>query len=157
MTINKITYYGKKEKSNKPQQPSIVANPRKYIIEAGRKVPLDKVLSDYGTHDEGICQFFVIRKKLNGNYLLGMYLVDTHCTGLKSTTYRESLTQYELKELLDNIVRDSDTPIQEIDPNLAFNVIYGAIEYAEDLGIEVIDKDFEITEYILPDVETLII
>jgi hypothetical protein len=145
----------KKKKSTKPQQQPIALNPKKYIIEAGRKVPLDKVLSDYGTHDNGIYQFFVIRKKLNGNYLVGIYLVDTHCLGLKSTTYRESLTQLELDELLKDIMRDSGTPIQEIDPNLAFNVIYGAIEYAEDLGIEVIDKDFAITEYILPDVETL--
>ncbi len=145
----------KKKKSTKPQQQTVVANPKKYIIEAGRKVPLDKVLSDYGTHDEGIYQFFVIRKKLNGNYLLGIYLVDTFCLGLKSTTYRESLTQYELEEFMANMRRDSSTLIVEIDPNLAFNVIYGAIEYAEDLGIELIDKDFAITEYILPDVETL--
>jgi hypothetical protein len=145
----------KKKKSTKPQQQSIAANPKKYIIEAARKIPLDKVLSDYGTHDQGIYQFFVIRKKLNGNYLLGSYLIDVFCLGLKSTTYRESLTESELQDFLNHMSSNSGATLNEIDPNLAFNVIYGGIEYAEDLGFEVMDKDFAITEYILPDVETL--
>lgn len=142
-----------KKKKTTIQQQQI--SPKKYIIEAARKVPLDKVLSDYGTHDQGIYQFFVIRKKLNGNYLLGSYLIDVFCLGLKSTTYRESLTKSELDDFLNHMSSNSGATLNEIDPNLAFNVIYGGIEYAEDLGFDVMDKDFAITEYILPDVETL--
>jgi hypothetical protein len=144
----------KKRKKSPPPQ-TVQFNPKKYILEAGRKVPLHKVISDYGTHDNGLQQFFVIRKKLSGNYIVGTYLVDTFCVGLKSTTFRENLSDYELNDLINMIGQNSGKRLQEIDPNLAFNVIYGAIEYAEDLGIEIQDKDFAITEYILPDVESI--
>lgn len=142
----------KKKSNNKSQQP---ISPARYIKEAARKVPIDKVLSDYALHDDGLKQFFVIRKKVSGNYILGIYLVDIFCLGLKSTSYRESMTEYELNDFLNDHQKRSGAKLQEIEPNLAFNVIYGAIEYAEDLGFPVKDKDFAVSEYILPDVETL--
>ena len=42
----------------------------------------------------------------------------------------------------------------DCDPMLAQNIIYGGVEYAEDLGFEP-DKDFNITQYLLDDVASL--
>lgn len=45
-----------------------------------------------------------------------------------------------------------DTVHLKTDPDLVFNIIYGGIEYAEDLGFSS-HKDFKVSEYLLPDVE----
>jgi hypothetical protein len=145
----------KNRKKKTPVASIAQINPIKYIVEAARKIPLYKVLSDYHNTEDGLKQFIVIRKKLSGRYLVGMYLIDIFCLGLKSTNFRESLSEEELEFFINQIFSTSGRTYTEMDPNLAFNVIYGAIEYAEDLGLPILDKDFAITEYILPDVETI--
>ena len=144
----------KKKSTNKPQ---VQLSPANYIKQAARKVPIYKVYSDYGTYgdDEALAQFLVVRKKLSGNFILGMYLIDTFCLGLKSTGFQENFDEYQLDKYIRDFTKDSDRKMQEIEPNLAFNIIYGAIEYAEDLGLEVTHKDFAVTEYILPPVDDI--
>ncbi len=139
--------------NQKKPQPSI--SPANYIKQAARKVPIHEVLSDYGTHDDTLVQFFVLRKKVSGNYILGGYIVDTGCLGLKSTHFRHSFTQDDLDDYLENMIDRSMRNIRAIDPNLAFNVIYGAIEYAEDLGFKPMDKDWAITQFILPTIDDI--
>ena len=50
--------------------------------------------------------------------------------------------------------RSNEKDLVECDPVLAQNVIYGAIEYAEDLGFKP-HRDFSNTEYMLDDVEEI--
>jgi hypothetical protein len=130
-------------------------SPKRYLMEAARKIPMDKVFSDYGYSGSGLVQFVVTRKRPNGTFLMGMYLVDMFCLGLKSTGFRQTMTQYELDDFVKTMEQHSRMKFNAVDPNLAFNIIYGAIEYAEDLGFDIMDKDFEHTEYILPPVESI--
>ena len=95
--------------------------------------------------------FLVTREKKNGNIIVGFYLIDMYCLGLKNTFYLELSGITELENTFLNHARDT---YEELDDSYVFNCIYGAIEYAEDCGISPHDN-FKITEYILDDVEEI--
>ena len=125
---------------------------KSYIIDRARKLPIYKCWS-IGGDGTGMHQIIVSRQKANGKLVVGFYLVDMWCIGLKDTFYREFDDEDELNdEVFDNI--PDEGLLKEIDANYAQNIIYGAIEYAEDLGFSPA-KDFKITEYILDDVEEI--
>ena len=65
------------------------------------------------------------------------------------------IKSYEKEDALNHFLNpDEDVEIVEIDANKIFNIIYGNIEYAENLGFEP-DKSFKITEYILDAADTI--
>ena len=149
MAKNKPT---RKKSTNKQQQQQI--SPANYIIQAARKVPIYECLINEGWEEGGIAQIFVARKKQSGNIILGVYIVDTFCLGLKNTMFQHSMSEYEYEQHKKQISRNTEMAWEKLSPNTCFNIVYGAIEYAEDLGF-MPNKDFSITEYILDDVESL--
>lgn len=124
---------------------------KKYILEAARKLPI-KGCYTFGEGTLGLKQIFVVREKRNGNVIVGSYLVDTYCLGLKNTFFAEFEDFEEFEDKL--LYRYGNDEVEEIDAIYAMNLIYGAIEFAEDAGFEP-HKDFSITEFILDYVETL--
>ena len=125
---------------------------KSYIIDRARKLPFYKCWS-VGDDFSGMKQIVVSRQKANGNIIVGFYLIDYFCLGLKDTFYREFEDEADLDEAFFDVLPD-EVESKEIDADFAQNFIYGAIEYAEDLGFEPA-KDFRITEYILDDVEEI--
>ena len=132
--------------SKKPQKP------KNYIKQAARKLPIGECLALPGWDFSGMTHIVVPRQKANGGAVVGHYMLDTFCLGLKNTHYIILKDQFEYEEHIALLTAHQD--FEPIEPALAFNLIYGAIEYAEDHGFEP-HKDFEITEYILPDVEDI--
>ena len=132
--------------SNKPQKPTT------YIKQAARKLPVGECLAlpDWGF--SGMTHIVVPRQKANGGAVVGHYMLDTFCLGLKDTQFAILKNEMEYEEHIALLTAHQD--FEPIEPALAFNLIYGAIEFAEDHGFEP-HKDFEITEYILPDVEEI--
>ncbi|MEM9849618.1 MAG: hypothetical protein AAF847_17145, partial [Bacteroidota bacterium] len=129
---------------------------KNYIIKVARKLPLHECLIFEGWEELGKTQLVVSRRKPNGNIIIGFYMVDLWCMGLKDTFYREA-EEWEYEEIKGQISRgasEDDFEVIRTDPEIAFNVIYGAIEYAEDLGFSPA-KEFAVTEYILDDVEQI--
>jgi hypothetical protein len=141
----------KTKKNNKPQQP---ISPKKYIIEAARKVPIFECVINEDWAEGGIAQIMVARQKRQGSFIVGVYIVDTFCLGLKNTLFYGNLTPYEYEEQKSKVARSTQLTWQQIPANTCFNIIYGAIEYAEDMGFQP-NKDFDVTEYILDDVESI--
>lgn len=138
----------KKKKAAPQKQAQSFSN---YIIKNARKLEVFNCWkSDTST---GIGHFVVARQRKNGTLVVGVYLLDLNCLGLKDTFFIEFEDIYELKkEILEINIGVMD--YEEIEPNLFFNYVYGAIEYAEDLGFKP-HKDFKITEYILDDAEEI--
>ena len=149
MAKNKPT---RKKATNNKQQQQI--SPANYIMQAARKVPIYECLINEGWEEGGMAQIFVARKKQSGNIILGVYIVDTFCLGLKNTMFQHSMSEYEYEQHKKQISRNTEMEWEKLSPNTCFNIVYGAIEYAEDLGF-MPNKDFSITEYILDDVESL--
>lgn len=138
----------KKKKAAPQKQAQSFSN---YIIKNARKLEVFNCWkSDIST---GIGHFVVARQRKNGTLVVGVYLLDLNCLGLKDTFFLEFEDIYELKkEILE--INNGVVDYEEIEPNLFFNYVYGAIEYAEDLGFKP-HKDFKITEYILDDAEEI--
>lgn len=125
---------------------------KNYIVDRARKLPIYKCWS-IGDNVSGIKQIIVTRQKTGGKLVVGFFLVDLFCLGLKDTFYREFDDEEELEAMVFSKL-PYEINKQEIDPTYAQNLVYGVIEYAEDLGFSP-HKEFKVSEYILDDIEEL--
>ncbi len=82
----------KKKKTSPKQQP---ISPAKYIIEAARKLPITECLINTNWEIDGLAQVFVRRKKYNENYIVGFYLVDLYCLGVRYSEHHHDMTESE--------------------------------------------------------------
>lgn len=88
----------------------------------------------------------VTRKHSNGNLTFAYFLVDLGLLGVKDSFYdfnypeEDFLVQLEKQGRGDNFI--------EIDYNLAHNIIYGGVEYAEEYGFYPC-KEYAISKYVL--------
>lgn len=143
-----------KKKNNRKkvvkQQP---LSPKSYIKKKARKLPVERCIINDNWKDSGIATVLIARKMRSGNLIVGSYIVDILCLGLKNTHhwFDVSLSDFE-GSILDLFKNEMDLNMIDCEPSLVYNIIYGAIEYAEDLGFEP-QKDFAISEYILDDVK----
>jgi len=125
-----------------------------YIKKHARKLPIYKCYIVEGYEQEASTLAYVFREKKNGDLILGVYLLNLWCRGLMDSNFHE-IKSYEKEDALNHFLNpDEDVEIVEIDANKIFNIIYGNIEYAENLGFEP-DKSFKITEYILDAADTI--
>lgn len=133
-------------------------SPKAYIRKVARKLPIYECRIYNNWAEEPKTQVFVARQRQQGDLLVGFFLVDRWCLGVKDAFYKVNLSIFEYEEMvesMDNNIKESYGPATafvKCDPQLAFNLIYGAVEYAEDLGFAPA-KEFAIVEYILDDVD----
>jgi hypothetical protein len=128
-------------------------NNNAYIKEIARKLPLHETLMYNNLIEEGIGYVIVSRKKPNGDFIAGFYLIDIFCLGIKDT-FSALMTHDEYEEHKMHLADDEDNYYISKDANYIFNLIYGAADYAEDLGFKP-EKDFAVSEFILDDVENI--
>lgn len=133
----------KKKKKAAPQSFS----PEKYIKEQARKMPIVAcyATADWKT-DMGIVQATVVRQRNDGNFLVGSYLVDTYCLGVKDVFYNSKVDQSELDQMLEHW--DDSTGLEPADYAEVHNLIYGAVEFAEEAGIRPCQQ-FGVCQYVL--------
>lgn len=96
--------------------------------------------------EDGMAIVIITRVRPSGNLVVGNYLVDTQCLGVKDCSYFHNHTPYEFSEFLNNMREEVD--MEKVDYVLAHNIIYGAIDFAEEGGIEPA-PDFNVAEFIL--------
>ncbi|GEM_PF-656620 len=138
----------KSKKKKQPQAPVVSLKPENLLVKKGRSMPIYECRVHEGWSERGNAQVAVARRMSNGNLVIGIYLVDLWCLGLKDTFFRAnvSIPEYEHMMGLSSVKVD----MEKVEPALAFNMIYAAIEYAEDIGFEPA-KDFKYTQYLLPE------
>ncbi len=143
----------KKNKKNNPTsgQQSGAFNKKKYIREAARKLPIVHTLMDDSIDTVGMGYVIIARKRANGQIVFANYLVDKFCLGVKDVYY-DILDEETYDELIQEMQDRDDTNMVEVSTGYLHNLVYGAIEYAEELGFAP-HKDFEVAEYILDDIE----
>ncbi len=121
-------------------------SPKKYIQTRASKLPLHECLINSGWEEKGLATILISKKQTGGNFIIGMYLIDTFCLGLKNTMFNFNLNDDDYNELKEKMA-GSETFIP-CDIVKAHNIIYGAMDYAEELGF-LPHKDFKITKYLL--------
>ncbi len=135
---------------NKPRKPAPVPvkqSPEKYIQTKARSLPVHECFINPDWQESGMATVLVSRKQPSGNIIVGVYIVDVLCLGLKITYFYFNQTARYYEEELKDLLYQGQTS-EPCDYVLAHNVIYGAVAYAEDLGFKP-DKDFSVTRYIL--------
>lgn len=132
------------KKKNTKKTQIIQLTPKKYIETKARQLPMEKCLMNI---TGGLVSILVIRKMPSGKFIVGYYLVDIFCLGLKSTDFRFNLSQVELDTFI-NLYENNIGYLEQVEYVFVHNYIFGAIAYAEDLGFKP-HKDLMITQYIL--------
>ncbi len=127
-------------------------SPEKYILTRARSLPISNCYVNSNWQEIGMANIMVTRKHSNGNFTLGIYLVDTFALGVKVTFYRFNMTPQNFEILLNNF-RDiyengEESLIEKTDYVIVHNIIYGAIAFAEEHGYHP-SKDFNLTKHIL--------
>lgn len=130
----------KMSKSNK----NTLQTPENYIKTKARNLPVYRCYINNDWEASKLANIFIFRKHTNQNVTCGIYLVDTACLGIKDSFYYFNVDEDEVSALLFNGVFE----FISIDYNLAHNIIYGALAFADDYGF-IPAKEWKITQYIL--------
>jgi len=134
---------------SRTQQSTITSFSEQSIIRRAREYPIleCRISSDWQNEQPGLVQVLVARQQPDGNICFGFYLVDKLCLGLKNSLAHAGIppTQYR-REIRDRVFRETkakDCPVE-----LAHQMIYASIEYAEQFGFQP-ERDFAINQYVL--------
>jgi len=129
------------------QQAAMPASPQT-IIQRARTYPiLECWISADWQGDMGLVQVVVARQQPDGDICFATYLVDKLCLGLKDTFANAGFSRgrYE-REVLKKASRL--TKLVKCPPELAHQMIYGAIDFAARFGFDP-QKDFALSQYLL--------
>ena len=116
---------------------------KKFIETRARNLPIYKCLINEDWESAKLATVVVMRQHVTGNITFGFYLVDLLCLGVKDTGFKFNMPQFEVSEMF-----DSNTGFIKINYDLAHNIVFAALEFADRFEIPP-HKDFKLTKFIL--------
>ena len=116
------------------------------LIKNARNYPLLECMIDEGWQDRGLAQILISRRQPNNKLIVGFYLVDIYCLGLKNTFCNADISLEEYKSL--KLTTFEETILTPCSPGKVSRIIIGAIDYARRLGFDP-QKDFDLSKYII--------
>jgi hypothetical protein len=126
-------------------------SPENYIRQKARNLPVMECMINSNWEDEKIANIVIARQHTNGKITLGIYLVDLLCLGVKETGFAFNISPLEYREKIEQFT-DGDQ-FDRISYELAHNIIYAGVEFAEDYGFKP-HKDFTSTTCFILDDDT---
>jgi hypothetical protein len=133
-----------KKKQGKAVQ---MLSPDKYIRQKARTLPVYECKVNNNWAEAGLANLSIARKHTNGNLTMGFYMVDLKCLGVKDAHYHFNISEHQYREIIERF--ESHMQVETISYELAHNIVYAALEYAEDLGFAP-HRDFtSVARYIL--------
>jgi hypothetical protein len=120
------------------------------IIRRARTFPLyECLISDNWNKkdDMGLILILLARQQPGGDICFGTYLIDTYLLGLKNTFAEAGFSRSRYQSEVRNKIFREQKPVQ-CPIELAHQMIYQSIEYAEQFGFEP-QKDFNVSQYLL--------
>lgn len=136
------------KKKKKTQAPVAKLSPKNYIRSKARSLPFGTCYVNDNWTEIGMAVVWITRQQPSGKYIVGWYLVDIYCLGVKSVDFYFGITADEFEHICSKYENSSKLTLVPVTSTIAQNIVYGALEYAEDLGFSP-HKDFETAEYIL--------
>lgn len=121
-------------------------SPENYIRTKGRTLPIHDCLVNQDWRSNGLANIMVVRRHPAGNFTVGMYLVDLLCLGVKDTHFLFNLVEEEYNRLVAE--SKSMAGFINVSYTLVHNIIYSALQFAEDYGLKP-HKDFALTKYLI--------
>jgi len=120
---------------------------REEIIKKARDYPIYECMINQGWQEDGLARVLVSRRQPNEKLVLGTFLVDLYCLGLKNTFFNVDVTFDDYEDYVEENIFYQTTTL-DLQPGQAYRIIYGAINYARELGFEP-QKDFALSSFIL--------
>jgi len=118
-----------KKKSTSKQQ---FLTPENYIRQKSKTLPIAECLVNSDWDKNKMCQVVVIRKHITGYATACFYLVDLSLLGVKNTMFKFNAPIEEIKKILEK----NAAPLIEISYELAHNIIFASVEYAQEYGFK---------------------
>ena len=135
---------------HKAHQQALIPSSPQAIIRRARTFPLyECLISDNWKKEDdmGLIQIALARQQPDGNICFGVYLIDKFLLGLKNTfaeaDFPRSRYQSEIRNKIFSKQKPVNCPIE-----LAHQMIYQSIEYAQQFGFEP-QRDFMVSQYLL--------
>ena len=116
------------------------------LIKKAKAFPIYECLINDNWKDTGLAHIVLSRRQPNNELIIGVFLVDIYCLGLKNTFCNANITLEDYQNLKIKMFQES-SPIA-CHSGLANRIIYGAIEYAKKMGFEP-QKDFSLSQFVL--------
>ncbi|MBI4334259.1 MAG: hypothetical protein HY673_23630 [Chloroflexi bacterium] len=116
------------------------------IVMASGNYPVHECLINPSWQKRGLAHILLSRRKPDGGFVFGVYLVDLYCLGLKNTFCNAGFSLSEYADLKARVFQDTGSVVCEVP--LAHRIIYGAIDYASRLGFKP-QEDFEMSKHVL--------
>lgn len=124
-------------------------SPKAYLRQGrARKLPVLECLVPDNWEEEGFFPLIVSRLHSGGTVTFANYLVDLTCVGIKNTVTNVNVLRGEYDEFIAHTTSGPQDFI-EIEYNLAHNLVYASIEFAEELDLEPHKEFIEYGQYIL--------
>lgn len=120
---------------------------RSHLIKSSQDYPTERCLINSDWEEGGLARIVVTRRQDNGKYILGVYLVDTYCLGVKNAFCNAELTMNEINEKCISRCFGGGQP-DDISLEKARAIVFGGVEYARGLGFEP-HPDFKLASYVL--------
>jgi hypothetical protein len=112
-----------------------------------RKLPLSICMVNENWKELGLAQVIVSRKHVTGNLTGAIFIVDLYCCGVKDAMcFFNREDDYVRERALD--FSEKGIIMQHCEYSLAHNIIYGAVEFADEFGIKP-HKDYTLATMIL--------
>ncbi len=141
--LRKYSEMAKKKKTAKQQT---FLSPEQYVREKARTLEIGDCFINESYKENGLGHIIVSRLHKGGRKTIGCYMVDTYCLGVKDAFCRVRMEDYEYDDFINTL--EKEYHLMKISYNEAHNLIYGAIEFADEAGISPC-KDFALAKYIL--------
>jgi hypothetical protein len=127
-------------------QAAAMSSPAQLIRQA-RNYPIEGCWVQRAWQDYGLAFVLVARTQPDGDLIIGDYLVDYYCLGVRHTDCRAGVPPGRFhNEVLPRFFRGQ--PPLEISPALAHEIVYGAIEFAARFEFSP-HRDFKLSSYVL--------
>ncbi len=139
----------KNKKKPAPKPSTQTMSPKQYFL-AGRPRTLEihECLINADWQMKGLATILISRKHKTGNITFSSYIVDIFCLGMKDANSAFNRFEEDYDEYRDAIFGNNMNDEMPISYDLAHNIIFGAIEYAKNLGFSP-HKDWEFSQFML--------
>jgi hypothetical protein len=120
-------------------------SPEKYIVTRAHELPFHECFINLDWKTGGMASIAISKKMPSGKFIVGLYMIDMFCLGVKNALFQFALDSFGYDEFIQKINAQSE--IVKCDLVEAHNIIFGAIDFAAENGFKP-QKDFSITQYI---------
>lgn len=141
----------KAKRAEKHRRADRASSPNPAIrLQAAADWPIVATLEPTRLWENGIGNLIIARRMPNGRLMMGAFLVDTYCLGVKDAFWKE-VGDAEFKAIMAKL-SGSGGPQRNISPERLSKLVHCAVDYAQSLGLQP-HPDFHATRHLMDGID----